>query len=72
MAAAAAAGLYPNLREAVQNMTSPGDEYQPNPRLAGCYDALYDVYLGLYPALRQSFVHLSQAPCDAVSDEYTP
>ena len=62
--AAAAVGLYGDVKSAVLGMTSSGVEYQPNADLAEVYDALYDVYLGLYPALREPFAHLAAVPND--------
>ncbi|MCB0107831.1 MAG: hypothetical protein KDE53_18045, partial [Caldilineaceae bacterium] len=60
--AAAAVGLYPSIEDAVTTMVQPGAEFQPNPTLAARYDALYEVYLGLYPALRDSFKALAAVP----------
>ncbi len=57
--AATAAGLYPNIESAIDHMTRPGKIYEPNPALAARYDALYAVYLNLYPALSDSFEALA-------------
>ena len=62
MVAAVGAGLYPSVEAAVVQMVEPGTEYQPRPELAARYDALYQVYVGLYPALKQSFHALAQVP----------
>lgn len=35
--------------------------FQPEPAAVERYDRLFEVFLGLYPALRSSFAHLSQA-----------
>jgi xylulokinase len=64
IAAAAAVGLYRSLADAVHNMTSPGVEYRPRPALAHRYDALFQIYQDLYPALRESFANLALVPDD--------
>lgn len=60
--AAAAVGLYPSIEEAVATMVQAGTEFQPDPALATRYDALYQIYLGLYPALKESFKALAAVP----------
>ncbi|MES2730786.1 MAG: ribulokinase [Bacteroidota bacterium] len=46
--AAVAAGIYPNIAEAQQAMSSPYDaEYQPRPAVAEVYQVLYQKYLKL-------------------------
>lgn len=60
--AAVGAGLYPSVEAAVAQMVEPGVEYQPQPEVGALYDALYEIYLGLYPALRQSFQALARVP----------
>lgn len=60
--AAAGAGLYASVSEAVRQMVRGGPEFQPNLSRAVCYDALYGVYLGLYPALKASFRELAEVP----------
>jgi xylulokinase len=57
--AAAAVGLYPSVEAAVAGMVTPGAVYQPQPEVAGRYDTLYQVYRGLYPALKDSFRRLA-------------
>jgi xylulokinase len=52
MIAAVGAGLYRRVEAAVAQMVEPGAVYQPRPELASRYDALYHIYLGLYPALK--------------------
>jgi xylulokinase len=57
--AAAGAGLYSSVEEAVAHMVAPGPQYQPRPEYAALYDELYAVYRGLYPALRGEFGRLA-------------
>jgi len=57
--AAAGVGLYPSIEAAVTAMVQPGATYQPQPTVATRYDALYQIYLDLYPALRSSFKALA-------------
>jgi xylulokinase len=61
--AAVSAGIYPSLEAAVAAMVTSGQSYQPDPANAACYDALYQVYLKLYPQLRDLFRELGEAPC---------
>lgn len=56
-------GLYPTIGEAVAHMVAPGPEFAPERGRAVCYDALYRIYRGLYPALRASFQDLAEAEC---------
>jgi xylulokinase len=60
--AAVGVGLYPAVEAAVAQMVQPGVAYAPQPEPAACYDALYRVYTGLYPALKSSFHALAQVP----------
>jgi xylulokinase len=60
--AAVGAGIFPNMGAAVAAMVTRGAEFQPNPANAASYDALYRVYLSLYPALRDAFQQLAAAP----------
>ena len=62
--AAVAAGLHPTLGDAVAAMVAPGPIYTPRPEYAARYDALYDVYVGLYPQLRAAFKQLADVPDD--------
>lgn len=62
IAAATAAGLYDSLADAVDGMTASGVEYESNPDLAGRYDALFEIYASLYPALAGSFADLARVP----------
>lgn len=64
IAAAVGAGIYPSFAEAVRSMVRSGPSFAPRLELAERYTALYNVYLGLYPALRSSFRQLAEAPCD--------
>jgi sugar (pentulose or hexulose) kinase len=42
-------------------MVRQGSVVEPDAARSARYDALYHVYLGLYPALRNSFAELAQA-----------
>ncbi len=55
MAAGVATGVYASFEEAMDRMARIDREYAPDGALAARYDALYRVYVGLYPALRDSF-----------------
>jgi xylulokinase len=56
--AAVATGLFRNLEQAQLKFVQPGKTYQPNTALVKLYDEFYHVYLGLYPALRDTFRNL--------------
>jgi xylulokinase len=60
--AAAGVGLYPSVEAAVQRMVQQGTEYQPQRKFVPCYDALYQVYRNLYPALKPLFQQLAAVP----------
>ncbi len=62
MLAAAGAGVYATIADAVRHMTGQGAEFRPRPELAERYNALYQIYLGLYPALKESFKQLAHVP----------
>lgn len=57
--AAAGAGIYASVGDAVEHMVTPGATYQPRPELAPLYDELYGVFRHLYPALRADFQRLA-------------
>lgn len=57
--AAAAVGLYDSIAEAMSTMSATGADYQPQTELAARYDALYQVYRGLYPRLRTAYKQLA-------------
>lgn len=59
MVAAVGAGIYGSLEEAVAQMVTKGEIYQPRAEFVDRYEALYQVYLGLYPALKASFKQLA-------------
>ena len=52
--AAVGVGLYPSVEAAVAQMVDQGAIYHPRPEHAARYDALYRIYVGLYPALKSS------------------
>lgn len=60
--AAAGAGIYGSVPEAVAHMVAPGPQYQPRAEVAALYDDLYQVYRSLYPALRTEFGRLAAIP----------
>jgi xylulokinase len=57
--AAAGAGVYTSVEEAVAAMVTAGDVYAPRAENAGLYDELYGVFRRLYPALREEFGRLA-------------
>lgn len=52
IAAATAAGLFPDLREASRHMVEVAETIHPNPENAAVYDFYFRQYVNLYPALR--------------------
>jgi xylulokinase len=60
--AAAGAGIYASVEEAVARMVQPGATYRPRAEYAALYDELYGVYRRLYPALRAEFQQLAAVP----------
>jgi len=56
----AAIGSYPNIREAAQKMSGTGKTFQPNASNSREYDRYYEVYRGLYPALKSSFASIGE------------
>ena len=58
--AAVGVGLHAGLDEAVAAMSGTQRSFTPEERDRAAYDALYDVYRGLYPRLRDSFVQLQE------------
>ncbi|CAN5745907.1 xylulokinase [soil metagenome] len=62
MVAAVGAGLYPSVEAAVAGMTKKGVTYEPRPEFVARYAALYQVYLKLYPALKDQFKQLAAVP----------
>jgi xylulokinase len=63
--AAAAAGWYPTVRDAANNMTSTERSFEPSPKTHAIYDRLYsEVYCGLFPAVQQYIDRLTQLTYD--------
>ena len=61
MIAAAGAGLYADLPEAVRAMTRVKRRYEPNPVRAACYDECYAAWLACAEALSpQAFEALAE------------
>jgi xylulokinase len=60
--AAAGVGLYPSIEAAVAGMVRTGSVYQPQADFVSRYDALYEIYKRLYPALKASFRQLAAVP----------
>jgi xylulokinase len=59
--AAAAVGIHPSIEAAAAAMTGTGRAFDPDDRNTGAYDRLYEVYRGMYPALRDLFGDLAAA-----------
>jgi xylulokinase len=49
--AAVGAGVHPDLRTAIEAMTSIDARFDPDPPARVTYDAVYEAYLGLHPAI---------------------
>ena len=62
--AAVGGGIYHSVQDAVAHMVRMGTEYPPQAGAAPLYDALYRVYVSLYPALRGLFSELAEVPYD--------
>jgi xylulokinase len=60
--AAAGVGLYPNIESAVAGMVRAGALHQPRTEWTARYDALYQVYVSLYPSLKSAFQQLARLP----------
>ena len=54
------AGLYPSVQEACDAMIQTNEPQLPIPENVPQYEAFYQVYKGLYPALRDNFKCLAQ------------
>ncbi len=61
MLAALGARLYPDHHSAAAGMVRLANAIAPNPAIRPLYDELFGAYLGLYPALRSTFLRLSGA-----------
>ena len=62
MLAAAATGLYDDIREAASGMSGEGATFEPDQKTAGFYDRVYtDVYGKLYPSLSPLFPAMEKA-----------
>jgi xylulokinase len=56
------AGVYPSVEAALEGGVRLRVEYRPRPEWVERYDALYRVYLELYPALKATFKRLAGVP----------
>ena len=61
MLAAVGAGLHPDLAAAASAMSGVGRIFRPHEPACAAYDPFYEIYLGLYPRLRDSFAQLQAA-----------
>lgn len=59
--AAAAVGLYPDLRSAANAMTGIEREYSPRPEIHAAYAPVFEAYRSLYPGLKHSFELLGRS-----------
>jgi xylulokinase len=53
--AAAAAGLYPNIRAAADAMTGVAKRFEPDAKSHARYADIYEAYRSLYPGLKDTF-----------------
>jgi xylulokinase len=60
MLAAVACGAYPSVEECARKLVSVRERIEPDPNMVGAYDERYQVWHGLYPALRQSYQLMAQ------------
>jgi xylulokinase len=51
---AVGAGSHPDVRTAIRAMTSIEARHEPDPGRHATYDAVFDAYVGLYPAIAQA------------------
>src|SRR6185295_5766969 len=49
--AASGVGAHPDLRSAIRAMTSIDHRFEPNPETQRVYDAVFEAYVGLHPAI---------------------
>jgi xylulokinase len=61
MLAAVGVGLHANLAEAVSAMSGVRQTYRPDDATCAAYEPFYEVYLQLYPRLRETFAQLQAA-----------
>lgn len=54
-----AAGIYPSVQYACSNLIQTATRQQPTPEAVCAYEPFYQLYRGLYPALKDSFYQLS-------------
>ena len=59
MLAAVACGAYPSVVECARALVRVKDVVEPNPELAPAYDARYQVWRTLYPALKPAFQQMA-------------
>jgi xylulokinase len=56
---AVATSIYPSIEEAVKNIVIFDRQHQPNHQNREIYDRMYDIYVNLYPVLKDSFKQLA-------------
>ena len=61
MLGASAIGLHDSIQAAAEAMSGRAAHFTPDPRQAGRYDALFEVYRDIYPAMRALFPRLAAA-----------
>ena len=59
MLAMVACGLYPTVADACAKLVSTAETVSPDPALAARYEARYQQFRRLYPALKEVFVGLN-------------
>ena len=69
--AAAGAGIYASVEDAVAHMVTQGATYHPRPEHAALYDELYAIFRDLYPALRPDFHRLAAVAMTAPDSPLT-
>lgn len=60
MLAAFGSGSFESIADASKAMSATGVVYQPNSKLRAKYDAGFEIYKGIYPALKQSFASIAE------------
>ena len=61
IAAGTGIGAFPDLVSGVRSLVTIAERIAPDPAIRATYDALYETYVSLYPALRPTFTALAGA-----------